>query len=705
MIDLNAGSGFTYGRPYTPPPPVKGVITDPGVGKTREWRTRVAADLIAAGRHPALAVPLHQLGDEIVFDFAVDGIVAHCYRGRDAEDPLAPGHKMCREQERIGVISQALGDVSRHACKRGNKQCRHFETCCYQRQQRLRPQVSLFAHQFLFQERPSFIQPPDALGIDEGFWDAGLRGQNKLKPEKFWLCSLKDDRRVPKDDAGTADLVATSDRVHTMLLRENSGFIRRTAILDAGITVDELQAAWQLEWRRKKDINDVFPDMPLKQVQQTCALVAIHNQDVRRLAKFWELLIRTLESDAERSPYLYLNPNEHTGLTGANTQPAVRMIWRENIHESWLAPTTVMDATMSEDIVRQFLPGMPEPVRILAATPHTYVRQIIDKPMSARMLIQSASAKEKTNRTRQNHVSEVWKFIETRANEVRPGRVLVVCQLDLQTELDNGALPGNVEFGHFNGIAGVNTWNEVALLILIGRTEPPPREVERLARALFDADIAEIPDGHWYPKVEHRVQMRDGPVAAIPSPTHPDPRAEAVRWQICEAELIQAIGRGRAVNRTADNPLKIDIVTNYPLPIVVDELTTWALIQPTDVEIMRSRGAVPTTYRDMATAYPDLFTSEDAARNSLTRKSALDINSFTSFGGQTPKESYLIGVCPGFLSIPFKRKSFHARPSKLLFDPKSIDPLTWLTERIGDVNIKGKARKPRSRSQGRRKRW
>src|SRR5258705_12653378 len=90
---------------------------------------------------------------------------------------------------------------------------------------------------------------------------------------------------------------------------------------------------------------------------------------------------------------------------------------------------------------------------------------------------------------------------------------------------------------------------------------------------------------------------------------------------------------------------------------------------------------------------------------SLTRDSALDINGFTSFGGQTPKESYLIGVCPGFLSIPFKRKSFHARPSKLLFDPKSIDPLTWLTERIGEVNIKGTARQPRSRSQSRRKRW
>lgn len=38
---------------------------------------------------------------------------------------------------------------------------------------------------------------------------------------------------------------------------------------------------------------------------------------------------------------------------------------------------------------------------------------------------------------------------------------------------------------------------------------------------------------------------------------HPDPLAEAIRWQICKGALVQIIGRGRGVNRTADNPLDV----------------------------------------------------------------------------------------------------------------------------------------------------
>src|SRR5438067_12106143 len=193
-----------------------------------------------------------QLGDEIVADLAADGIVAFVYRGRDADDPNAPGHKMCREQERVGLITQALGSVSPHACKRGDKKCRFFDDCSYLRQQHQRPEMWVFAHQLLFHQRPDFIPHPDALAIDESFWQAGLRGNDR--PDNLWLCSLKDDRRVPRDDAATADLVATSDRVHAMLLRESAGFIRRGALIDAGITLDELGRARSLEWRRKKDL-------------------------------------------------------------------------------------------------------------------------------------------------------------------------------------------------------------------------------------------------------------------------------------------------------------------------------------------------------------------------------------------------------------------------------------------------------------------
>jgi hypothetical protein len=116
---------------YIPPPPVTGILTDPGTGKTRQWRKQVAVPLVTQGFHLGLAVPRHDLAEEIVADFAEDGIHALSYRGLDANDPKAPGHKMCREQERIGSIQQALADVSRYACKRADKQCQFYDICGY----------------------------------------------------------------------------------------------------------------------------------------------------------------------------------------------------------------------------------------------------------------------------------------------------------------------------------------------------------------------------------------------------------------------------------------------------------------------------------------------------------------------------------------------------------------------------------------------
>src|SRR4051812_15727006 len=111
MINLNAGSRYIYGQPYIPPPPVFGIIAETGLGKTYEWCQSVAKPLVEQGRHPILAVPRHRLGEETVETLAEPGVKGFVYRGRDADDPLAPGHKMCRELERIGAIGDAFGSV------------------------------------------------------------------------------------------------------------------------------------------------------------------------------------------------------------------------------------------------------------------------------------------------------------------------------------------------------------------------------------------------------------------------------------------------------------------------------------------------------------------------------------------------------------------------------------------------------------------
>ena len=55
---------------------------------------------------------------------------------------------------------------------------------------------------------------------------------------------------------------------------------------------------------------------------------------------------------------------------------------------------------------------------------------------------------------------------------------------------------------------------------------------------------------------------------------HPDEFTEYIRWLICEGELLQGLGRMRAVNRDADTPVDIDI-SNVVLPIDVDEAMQW----------------------------------------------------------------------------------------------------------------------------------
>jgi putative DNA primase/helicase len=361
-----------------PEPPTHAVAADIGLGKTRAWRERVAAVLVAAGKHPILSVPRHRLGDEIVRDLAEVGVIARVYRGRDALDPETddPDAKMCRDIGRVELIEGALASAASHACRHRDRECEFYNLCGYQRQRSAEPDVWVVPHQLLFRRKPSFIPQPTALAIDESFWSAGLRGLDK--PYRVSLEALIGDRGIPREPANTADLVEVSRAVYGALSGEPEGRVRRAAL--ARITGDDLRLAWRLEWRRKLDLEDVLPGVPIERVRAVCANVAERNRLVAKLARLWVLLARTIEAPEDRSPWIELRRGEPPGTDAV-------MIWREDIHSDWRAPTICMDATMPTKIVREFFPGMVDPLRVAAPMPHAYVRQITDRPMSADMLI------------------------------------------------------------------------------------------------------------------------------------------------------------------------------------------------------------------------------------------------------------------------------------------------------------------------------
>ena len=181
----------------------------------------------------------------------------------------------------------------------------------------------------------------------------------------------------------------------------------------------------------------------------------------------------------------------------------------------------------------------------------------------------------------------------------------------------------------------------------------------------------------WYERAEKRVRLANGRTHPIDAETHSDPTAEAIRWSICEAELIQAIGRGRAVNRTADTPLAIDLLTDVVLPVTVDEVIEWDALKPTRQDVMAAAGVVLENAADMARCFPELWPNRDAAKKDNQRRGTNGY--YRSF--------YNSEMSPSSALATYQPEGAGQKPRQATFDLSRIaDPKNWLRERLGPLS-------------------
>ena len=178
----------------------------------------------------------------------------------------------------------------------------------------------------------------------------------------------------------------------------------------------------------------------------------------------------------------------------------------------------------------------------------------------------------------------------------RPGRVLVVTYKDCEAAFAD--IPG-VEVAHFNAIAGLDAYRDVALLIVIGRPLPRDSDLDPMCGAFF----GHVPVG-GYRQVLRGVRMRDGTSRTVRVMEHEDEMAELLRAAICDDELIQAIGRGRGVNRTAANPLEVHVLADVALPLVHDRVLAWETEVPDIVQRMLLAGIAVDSPADAAVLHP-----------------------------------------------------------------------------------------------------
>ncbi len=673
--------------------PVHAIRVDVGAGKSTIARQR-AAEMLAAMRERddmrtiVLAVPTHRLGDDQAAAFEAlpaaqaAELTAAVWRGRERDDPDAPGETMCRAPERVKDATDAMLPVQSSVCKRRNQDgtfsfCPLFDACGYQRQMERRADLWILAHELLFTQKPAAIGDIAAVIVDESAWQDGLTGAGGADVV-LPLDTLRRSDPVPFDPAGTLLLGHLRSTVLRALSATPDGPVQREAMLQAPLPAASAAEANKLEWLRKTDPG-MHPGMSDRDRKAALALAA-GNKTIARLGLFWRAL-EALTADGGPGASGWVSLGWHDTREGPVR--ALVLKGRKPARGGWQAPMLLIDAVLNIDLVRHHWPAAELVADVAIAAPHQRISQVTDCSFSQRRLLPWDGAPEPARRAGARNMRDLHATIATIGRAHAPGRVLAVAQKDVEAALPGiGRLPPNIVTAHHNNVAGRDVWRAVTGLIVVGRTAPSPAAVERIAEALTGCAVT--PLGGWYERTVTGREMADGEVMEAEADRHPDPTAEAIRWHVCEAELIQIIGRGRGVNRTAADPLDVLVLTDVPLPLPVNGTLALADLAPSPTELMLAAGGVafenPT---DAAAAYPTIWENREAAKKALDRSAGRG-------WGHSRIRHLLIRVCPQppLLRLDYQPQGIGKKPAVARCCPRLVmEPAAALAEAIGPLAL------------------
>lgn len=638
------------------PPEHAGIAAVLGAGKSTTARhglvSWIPQQQAAERPHRVLwLIPTHKLGNEAAEDFAALGLHAAVLRGRDAVDPDADeGTRMCLDREAVtDAVVNGL-DVEKSICGsplNGGKVCAFYHKCGYQRQKARVAQADIIiaAHQALFNTPPKIVTANLGLVvIDESFWQAGLKPNRETRLEgfadtvnrfpplrdadaRYGLGGKKKRRdqdapppRMEPDPKATEKLRGWASLLEEALFRiPVDELVDKAAIVATGLTAEDCRDAAKLEWRRQVEVA-VWPGMPAKARKEAIAQSGA-NAGLPRRAGIWKALADLLEGDAT-----------HTGrvqMGERGDEPLILLHSRLEI-ASQLAelPMLLLDASLPETIVRHFLPELKVIARIDASAPHATVTQI-KRGWGRNNLLPHPGVSDEENARREGFLAEFRDWMALQSG----GNGLLITHKDLLPWFAD--MPGAAT-ANFNAVRGIDAWKDVRTCVILGRPLPSPPATREMALALT-GEAVPVQEPH----LEQRgVLMKDGTGRSIPTRVYADPTLEAIRAAVCDAEVMQAIGRCRAVNRTAENPVLIFLATDVVLPSPVTTLVNWADVRPGVGARMAARGVVLTSPADAICCYPDLFPNAKAAEKAISRNDLISATSpydSLSHKGMSPK--------------------------------------------------------------------
>jgi putative DNA primase/helicase len=685
----------------TAPPPAALIAASLGLGKS-EAAIAEALLLIGAGRGPVvIATPTHRLNGELVQrarDMAAKlGVSARVEMrlGREAIDPAGDGEaRMCLDLEAVREVQEAGLKVQETVCelKEGSAvvaRCPHFDRCAYQAQRRRQADLILVSHAALGHERPAEIGDPVLLIIDERPTGALLRGINGrwIVLGDADLVPVPGGRSGPKATIWEVDrreLVEARRKLADFATRAPLGGLLRSDLETAGINAELARKAGGQALALVAGDAELVPGMDPDRRREILGRLA-GNRQRRREGTLWREVAAFLERPDQAPESGRILRVEARAEDGA-TFMAWRIVRLAPIAKGWRAPTLLLDATARPEdrpVLRATFPGLRDDLggEVIGATPHLRVSVITGRKVSKAAL----AASPKLHREVAAWTATKLRELDARTHvDTERGRALLVgnASLEAKLEADGLRLP-RVDHGHFNALRGRDAWRDARLAVIAGRTAPPPQAVELIAGAISGrACEVRVEAGAWYAREAAPLVIAGELVGETTRDRHPDPLAEAIRWQACEAEILQAAGRLRAVGRDADRPADLALI-GCPLPdgLEVDAVEAWQA--PGPVETMLALGGVaPLSAPAAAACFPEIFPSADAAEAALARaggsRHSLREGLYKGMSGTSPPR--------GAIVYRYRQAGPGRRSVLALVDPAACpDPRAWLEARLGPL--------------------
>jgi len=584
-----------------------------GLGKSTAARRHVAA-LIGRLANAGLPnrvlnlVPSLALADETAAAWRRLGINAVVLRGYEALSAVTR-EPMCLDTLAVRSAAEARLDIQSSVCFRSNSQrCGHFPTCAKQANRRevSEAKVVVAAYDALFTGFSGDSRDLALIIVDEACWQRSIQKAEGLTVEALPLIGIKSAVGARRQDvlgSGLADVIAARQKLSAVLVCLPAGEVRADMFKSAGLDTTFCRDARDAEYA-------VLPVAHLAPGQGLQDRKEAMDRSVRRslglqVIDLWTALAGLLAGEAGAAAKVWLG-----GPQAKNGQRSILIYQRKSLPvELACLPLLHLDATLREDLASAVLPGL-QVVSVDADAPHQHVR-LITGSFGKGSICPDPRAPAVENQRRRNRLQECVDYVRWHAQRHAPGRVLVITYKAVEAALTG--IPG-VEVAHYNAVAGLDRWGDVAALFLIGRPLPQADDVAELSGALLDRSIEGT-----YTSARAGIVLRSGSITSVQAIRHTDPSAELLRAAICDDEVMQALGRGRGINRTAGNPLEVHLLADVVLPLTHERVQAWETVCPDIIQQMLLNGVAVDSPADASGLHPELFETQVAADHAFRR--------------------------------------------------------------------------------------